>query len=200
MWSITHYSCLAFVLPIWSCIIWTARDQRHNALRSSPIPSCLWEHPACPKFLFKVKYLPRVILPTIRSHQVWLKTVLTAKHASWHGGRNSIFSHYLVRWTSLWEKTKTVFLFLCCIVLSLNLQHPAPCLEWYEGETKITWQRHQWNTHQTMHICFQPLKAGHIQSPILVVVKAWELVPDLPLYHSTRIWLVREPGVVNGQS
>ncbi|XP_054836429.1 piezo-type mechanosensitive ion channel component 2-like [Eublepharis macularius] len=36
VWSITHTSWLAFVLLIWSCIIWMVRDRRLCALRSSP--------------------------------------------------------------------------------------------------------------------------------------------------------------------
>ncbi|XP_077192348.1 piezo-type mechanosensitive ion channel component 2-like [Paroedura picta] len=36
VWSITHTSWLAFVLLIWSCIIWMVRDRRLYALRSSP--------------------------------------------------------------------------------------------------------------------------------------------------------------------
>nr|XP_056700872.1 piezo-type mechanosensitive ion channel component 2-like [Euleptes europaea] len=36
VWSITHTSWLAFVLLIWSCIIWMVRDRRLCALQSSP--------------------------------------------------------------------------------------------------------------------------------------------------------------------
>nr|XP_020660013.1 piezo-type mechanosensitive ion channel component 2-like [Pogona vitticeps] len=36
VWSITHNSWLAFVLLIWSCIIWMVRDRCLCALRSSP--------------------------------------------------------------------------------------------------------------------------------------------------------------------
>ncbi|XP_060088952.1 piezo-type mechanosensitive ion channel component 2-like [Heteronotia binoei] len=36
VWSITHTSWLAFVLLIWSCIIWMVRNRRLCALRSSP--------------------------------------------------------------------------------------------------------------------------------------------------------------------
>ncbi|XP_027706364.1 piezo-type mechanosensitive ion channel component 2-like [Vombatus ursinus] len=36
VWSITHNSWLTFVLLIWSCIIWMARNRRRLALLSSP--------------------------------------------------------------------------------------------------------------------------------------------------------------------
>ncbi|XP_074046911.1 piezo-type mechanosensitive ion channel component 2-like [Macrotis lagotis] len=36
VWSVTHNSWLTFVLLIWSCIIWMARNRRRLALLSSP--------------------------------------------------------------------------------------------------------------------------------------------------------------------
>ncbi|XP_019403737.1 PREDICTED: piezo-type mechanosensitive ion channel component 2-like isoform X2 [Crocodylus porosus] len=36
VWSITHLSWLTFVLLIWACIIWMARDRRLYAMYSSP--------------------------------------------------------------------------------------------------------------------------------------------------------------------
>lgn len=36
VWSITHASWLGFVLLLWSCAIWMARDHRSLAMRSAP--------------------------------------------------------------------------------------------------------------------------------------------------------------------
>lgn len=80
----------------------------------------------------------------------------------------------------------TVFSFWRCIVLSLNLKHVRNDVRDKPGllgkgthEIPAVWRVH-----------FQPLRAGHMQSPTLVI-KSWELVPALPVYHSPRIWLFR---------
>lgn len=121
--SITPHNALCFLSPL--PVGWLVTRGVH-ALRSSPFLPAYGNILLVPSFFAGLKHLPRGILPsnhTISSHQLWLQTTVTAQHTPWHKERNSTFSHSLLRWASLSEKSKTVFSFRCCLVLSLNLKH-----------------------------------------------------------------------------
>lgn len=65
VWSIAHYSCLTFVLLIWCCIIWMARDQRRYALRSSPFLPAYGNILLVLSFFAGLNISPEEFLPTI---------------------------------------------------------------------------------------------------------------------------------------
>lgn len=140
-----HHNCswAPFVLLVWSCIIRWLVTRGVHALRSSPFLPAYGNILLVPSFFAGLNTSPEECFPRITQSvlisfgfrpQGLPSTIIGTK-------RNSMFPHSLPRWPSLSEKSKTVFSFWCCIVLSLNLKHE----EWCEGQTRITWQRHSWN-------------------------------------------------------